>query len=48
MLPWVKSGSLLFVSGQITMGPNGLEYVGTVGKEISNVEKRSRQRGSRR
>jgi len=36
-VPWVKSGSLLFVSGQITMGPNGLEYVGTVGKEI-NVE----------
>lgn len=33
-VPWVKSGALLFISGQITMGASGLEYVGTVGKEI--------------
>jgi enamine deaminase RidA (YjgF/YER057c/UK114 family) len=34
-VPWVKSGALLFISGQITMGVNGLEYVGTVGREIN-------------
>ena len=34
-VPWVKSGSLLFISGQITMGEKGLEYVGTVGNEIN-------------
>jgi enamine deaminase RidA (YjgF/YER057c/UK114 family) len=36
-VPWVKTGALLFISGQITMGLDGLEYVGTVGLEI-NVE----------
>ncbi|HEY4266063.1 MAG TPA: RidA family protein [Micropepsaceae bacterium] len=34
-VPWVKSGALLFISGQITMGARGLEYVGTVGREIN-------------
>lgn len=34
-VPWVKTGPLLFVSGQITMGPNGLEYAGTVGRDVS-------------
>jgi enamine deaminase RidA (YjgF/YER057c/UK114 family) len=34
-VPWVKSGALLFISGQITMGVEGLEYVGTVGREIN-------------
>jgi enamine deaminase RidA (YjgF/YER057c/UK114 family) len=34
-VPWVKTGSLLFISGQITVGPNGLEYVGTVGRDVS-------------
>jgi enamine deaminase RidA (YjgF/YER057c/UK114 family) len=34
-VPWVKSGALLFISGQITMGIEGLEYVGTVGQEIN-------------
>jgi enamine deaminase RidA (YjgF/YER057c/UK114 family) len=34
-VPWVKSGALLFISGQITMGTGGLEYVGTVGREIN-------------
>jgi len=37
-VPWVKSGSLLFVSGQITMGPKGLEYAGTVGRDVSVEE----------
>ena len=34
-VPWVKTGNLLFISGQITMGPAGLEYVGTVGRDIN-------------
>jgi enamine deaminase RidA (YjgF/YER057c/UK114 family) len=33
-VPWVKSGALLFISGQIPLGPQGLAYVGTVGKDI--------------
>jgi enamine deaminase RidA (YjgF/YER057c/UK114 family) len=33
-VPWVKTGSLLFVSGQITMGPNGLEFIGAVGDHL--------------
>lgn len=36
-VPWVKSASFLFVSGQITMGPNGLEHAGTLGADL-NVE----------
>ena len=37
-VPWVRSGSLVFVSGQITMGANKvLHYVGAVGSEF-NVE----------
>jgi enamine deaminase RidA (YjgF/YER057c/UK114 family) len=36
-VPFVVSGNLVFVSGQVTLGPNGLEYVGQVGKEF-NVE----------
>jgi len=34
-VPYVVSGNLVFISGQVTVGPNGLEYVGIVGKEIS-------------
>jgi len=34
-VPFVVSGRQVFISGQVTLGPNGLEYVGTVGKEIS-------------
>lgn len=37
-VPYVRSGNLVFVSGQVTLGPKGLEYVGTVGKEISTDE----------
>jgi enamine deaminase RidA (YjgF/YER057c/UK114 family) len=36
-VPWVKSATFLFVSGQITMGPNGLEHAGTLGVDM-NVE----------
>ena len=34
-VPYVISGHMVFISGQVTVGPNGLEYVGIVGKEIS-------------
>lgn len=34
-VPYVVSGNQVFISGQVTIGPKGLEYVGTVGKEIS-------------
>jgi enamine deaminase RidA (YjgF/YER057c/UK114 family) len=33
-VPWVRTGSLLFVSGQIAMGPSGLEFAGTLGKTV--------------
>ena len=34
-VPWVKSSSFLFMSGQITMGQNGLEYLGTLGLDFN-------------
>ncbi len=34
-VPYVVSGKLVFVSGQVTVAPDGLKYVGTVGKDIS-------------
>jgi len=34
-VPYVVSGNLVFISGQVTMGPKGLEYVGRVGAEVS-------------
>ena len=34
-VPWVKSATFLFVSGQITMGPNGLEHAGTLGVDMN-------------
>lgn len=37
-VPFVISGNLVFVSGQVTLGPNGLEYVGQVGKDFSVEE----------
>lgn len=32
-VPFVKTGNLLFVSGQIPMGPNGIEFVGKLGAD---------------
>jgi enamine deaminase RidA (YjgF/YER057c/UK114 family) len=29
---------MVFISGQVTVGPKGLEYVGQVGKEISEAD----------
>jgi enamine deaminase RidA (YjgF/YER057c/UK114 family) len=40
-VPYVISGNLVFISGQVTVGPNGLEYVGIVGKEISVEDAKS-------
>ncbi len=34
-VPFVVSGNLVFVSGQVTIGPDGLKYVGTIGKELT-------------
>lgn len=34
-VPFVMSGNLVFVSGQVTIAPDGLKYVGTVGKELT-------------
>ncbi len=34
-VPTVKTGNLVFVSGQVTAAPDGLKYVGVVGKDLS-------------
>jgi len=34
-VPFVVSGNLAFISGQVTIAADGLKYVGTVGKELS-------------
>lgn len=33
-VPYVRTGNLIFISGQVTLGPHGLEYVGVVGDTI--------------
>ena len=34
-VPFVISGNLVFISGQVTLGPNGLEFIGQVGKDFT-------------
>jgi enamine deaminase RidA (YjgF/YER057c/UK114 family) len=34
-VPYVASGNLVYISGQVTLAPDGLKYVGTVGKELN-------------
>jgi enamine deaminase RidA (YjgF/YER057c/UK114 family) len=34
-VPYVVSGKLVFISGQVTAAPDGLRFVGTVGAELS-------------
>ena len=34
-VPYVVSGNLAYISGQVTLSDGALKYVGTVGKEIS-------------
>ena len=43
-VPYVVSGNLVFVSGQITLGPDGLHYVGQVGEDISLEDGRAAAR----
>jgi enamine deaminase RidA (YjgF/YER057c/UK114 family) len=44
-VPWVRTGALLFISGQITLGPDkSLQYVGTIGKEFGVEEGRQAAR----
>lgn len=33
-LPFVVSANLAYISGQITMGPSGLEFVGKLGRDL--------------
>ena len=34
-VPYVITGNLVFISGQVTLGPDGFEYQGKVGDDIS-------------
>ncbi|MGD0190708.1 MAG: RidA family protein [Rhizomicrobium sp.] len=34
-VPYVVTGSLVFISGQVTVAEGGLKYVGIVGKDLS-------------
>lgn len=34
-VPYVTSGKLVFISGQVTLAPDGLKYVGVVGNGLS-------------
>ncbi len=34
-VPYVVTGNMVFISGQVTLGPDGLKYVGKVGADIS-------------
>lgn len=34
-VPYVVSGKNLYISGQVTLTPEGLKYLGAVGKELS-------------
>jgi enamine deaminase RidA (YjgF/YER057c/UK114 family) len=44
-VPWVRAGSLIFVSGQITISAKKtVEYVGAVGRELTLEEGRSAAR----
>ncbi len=37
-VPYVVTGNLVFVSGQVTVGPKGLEYIGQVGTDFTVEE----------
>lgn len=37
-VPFVESGNLLFISGQVPIGPDGPQFIGTLGKNISIEE----------
>lgn len=37
-VPYVVTGNLVSISGQIPMGPNGIAYTGKVGAEVSEAD----------
>ena len=37
-VPYVVSGNLVFISGQVTAAADGLKYVGIVGKDLSEED----------
>ena len=43
-VPFVIAGNLVFISGQVTASPDGLKYVGTVGKELTLEDGRAAAR----
>ncbi|MEP0455781.1 MAG: RidA family protein [Roseibium sp.] len=43
-VPYVLTGNQLFISGQLPMGPEGLEYVGKVGGDLSVKDGKSAAR----
>jgi enamine deaminase RidA (YjgF/YER057c/UK114 family) len=43
-VPSVASGKNVYISGQVTLAPDGLKYVGTVGKELSLEDGRAAAR----
>ncbi|WP_417671434.1 RidA family protein [Roseibium sp.] len=43
-VPFVQTGNQLFISGQLPMGPDGLEYVGKLGHNLSVKEGRNAAR----
>jgi len=43
-VPSVVSGQNVYISGQVTLAPDGLKYLGTVGKELSLEDARAAAR----
>lgn len=37
-VPYVVSGNLVFIAGQVTLAPDGLRYIGKVGKDLTVEE----------
>lgn len=43
-VPYVESKGYLYISGQIPMGPNGVEFIGKLGQELGIEEGRAAAR----
>lgn len=43
-VPYVVSKGMLYISGQIPVGPNGIEYVGKLGRELDIEQGRAAAR----
>ncbi len=43
-VPFVVSGNLAFISGQVTIAPDGLKYLGTIGAELTVEDGRAAAR----